>query len=148
MKNLQDATERICELKGSVLALDALVTALVAVLPARARVDFLERLAQHAEMTRTVLLHAPISDHTIASFEHDLKRIAALVDVPQQRNPILAPPPITPATPKEKTMAKGQQRTNKEAKKPSKNQAPPKPISPGAVMPTITTVVPDRSKKK
>jgi hypothetical protein len=45
-------------------------------------------------------------------------------------------------------MAKGQQRTNKEAKKPSKNQAPAKPISPMAVMPTTVTVVPDRSKKK
>jgi len=50
--------------------------------------------------------------------------------------------------PKEKPMAKGQQKTNKEAKKPKKDSSPPKPISPGAVMPTITTVVADRSKKK
>lgn len=45
-------------------------------------------------------------------------------------------------------MAKGQQRTSKEAKKPKKDSSPPKPISPGAVMPSIVTVVPDRSKKK
>lgn len=45
-------------------------------------------------------------------------------------------------------MAKGQQRSNKEAKKPSKKEAPAKPLSSEAVMPTITTVVPDRSKKK
>lgn len=45
-------------------------------------------------------------------------------------------------------MAKGQQRANKEAKKPKKDSAPSKPVSPGAVMPTRTTVVPDRSKKK
>ena len=45
-------------------------------------------------------------------------------------------------------MAKSQQRSSKEAKKPKKDSAPAKPISPGAVMPTITTVVPDRSKKK
>ncbi|HET6787521.1 MAG TPA: hypothetical protein VFW84_04510 [Aquabacterium sp.] len=45
-------------------------------------------------------------------------------------------------------MAKGQQRSNKEAKKPSKNQPPAKPISAQAVMPTVVTVVPDRSKKK
>nr|WP_295085047.1 hypothetical protein [uncultured Roseateles sp.] len=44
-------------------------------------------------------------------------------------------------------MAKGQQKSNKEAKKPKKDTSPPKPISGGAVMPTITTVVPDRSKK-
>lgn len=45
-------------------------------------------------------------------------------------------------------MAKGQQKSNKEAKKPKKDSAPPRPISPGAVMPSITTLVPDRSKKK
>jgi hypothetical protein len=42
-------------------------------------------------------------------------------------------------------MVKGQQRSNKEAKKPKKDGAPPKPIAPSA---TVTTVVPDRSKKK
>jgi hypothetical protein len=45
-------------------------------------------------------------------------------------------------------MAKGQQRSNKEAKKPKKDSGPSKAPSPGAVMPTVTTVVPDRSKKK
>jgi hypothetical protein len=135
MKNLQDATERICELKGSILALDALVTALVSVLPAPAKEAFLGHLARHAELMRTVLLHAPVSDHTIASFEHDLKRTVAMVDAPVNTT--------------EKTMAKGQQRSNKETKKPStKNPPPAKPISADAVHPTTTTVVPDRSKKK
>ena len=45
-------------------------------------------------------------------------------------------------------MAKSQQRSTKEAKKPKKDASPAKPISPGAVMPTITTVVPERGKKK
>ena len=45
-------------------------------------------------------------------------------------------------------MAKGEQRSNKESKKPKKDSSPSKPISAGAVSPTITTVVPDRSKKK
>ena len=49
---------------------------------------------------------------------------------------------------KEAHMAKGEQRSNKEAKKPKKDSGPSKPISPSAVTPTITTVVPDRSKKK
>ena len=44
-------------------------------------------------------------------------------------------------------MPKGQ-RSGKEAKKPKKDQSPGKPISPDAVTPTITTVVPERSKKK
>ncbi|HSW08537.1 hypothetical protein [Aquabacterium sp.] len=45
-------------------------------------------------------------------------------------------------------MPKGQPKSNKEAKKPKKDSAPAKPISPFAVTPTVTTVVPDRSKKK
>ncbi|MGC4115254.1 MAG: hypothetical protein QM765_11740 [Myxococcales bacterium] len=45
-------------------------------------------------------------------------------------------------------MAKGQQRSNKETKKPKKDSSPAKPVSPGAVMPTITTVVPEKGKKK
>ena len=45
-------------------------------------------------------------------------------------------------------MAKGQQKTNKEAKKPKKDTSPPKQVSPDAVRPTITTVVPVRGKLK
>jgi hypothetical protein len=39
MKNLQEATERICDLKGSLVALDALVTALLDQMPDEARAD-------------------------------------------------------------------------------------------------------------
>ena len=45
-------------------------------------------------------------------------------------------------------MAKAQQRSTKETKKPKKDDTSAKPLSPGAVTATITTVVPDRSKKK
>ena len=45
-------------------------------------------------------------------------------------------------------MAKGQQKSNKETKKPRKDTSPPKPVSPEAVRPTITTVVPVRGKVK
>ncbi len=44
-------------------------------------------------------------------------------------------------------MPKGQ-RSTKEVKKPKKDNSPPKPLSAGAVMPTVTTVVPERGKKK
>jgi len=45
-------------------------------------------------------------------------------------------------------MAKGQQRSNKEPKKPKKDSAPPKAIAPLAPSAAITTVVPERGKKK
>jgi hypothetical protein len=59
-----------------------------------------------------------------------------------------AGPTIVHHNPQERHMAKGEQRSNKESKKPKKDSSPGKPISAGAVSPTITTVVPDRSKKK
>jgi len=78
MKDLQEATERICELKGSLIALDALVTAMLRAMPAENRLDALTRFEWHAEVARTMLLHEPISDHTIAAFEHDVKRLQLL----------------------------------------------------------------------
>ena len=48
-------------------------------------------------------------------------------------------------------MAKGQQKTNKEAKKPKKDTSPPKPLSSGAGEPvraTVTTAVIPRGKLK
>ena len=45
-------------------------------------------------------------------------------------------------------MAKGQQRSNKEAKKPKKDATSAKPVSPTTVMPSITTTIIERGKKK
>lgn len=78
MKDLQEATERICELKGSLIALDTLVTALLHSMPDDALRSVLERFTAHAEVARTVLLHEDISEHTLAAFEHDVGRIQAL----------------------------------------------------------------------
>ncbi len=44
-------------------------------------------------------------------------------------------------------MAKSQQRSTKEAKKPKKDAGTAKPLSPGALSAPITTVVPERGKK-
>ncbi|MFC5608124.1 hypothetical protein [Variovorax soli] len=45
-------------------------------------------------------------------------------------------------------MAKGQQRSNKEARKPKKDSAPPKPLSGAPMQPTMTTAVIPRGKLK
>ena len=47
-------------------------------------------------------------------------------------------------------MAKGQQRSTKEAKKPKKDTSPPKPAAPSNYEPmqTRTTVIIERGKKK
>lgn len=79
MKNLQDATEKICELKGSIVAMDALLASILKVLPEAARRELLEAFVEHTEIARTVLLHTPISELTIASFERDVRRNSALM---------------------------------------------------------------------
>jgi len=46
-------------------------------------------------------------------------------------------------------MAKGQQKTNKEAKKPKKDTSPPKPVNTGEpVRATVTTSIIPRGKDK
>jgi hypothetical protein len=79
MKNLQEATERICELKGSLVALDALNSALLQQLPLAQRDALLRSLLLNAEVARTVLLHSPVSDLTVNAFDHDVARMSNLL---------------------------------------------------------------------
>jgi hypothetical protein len=82
MKDLQEATERICELKGSLIALDVLVTALLKALPADERRRIFEHFAEHAEVARAALLAGSISEHSLAAFEHEVRRAQALEGMP------------------------------------------------------------------
>lgn len=79
MKNLQEATERICELKGSLIALDALLPALLDTLTPAVREAMLRSFDAHAEAARTVMLHTDISDHVLASFERDVARTRTML---------------------------------------------------------------------
>lgn len=45
-------------------------------------------------------------------------------------------------------MAQREQHGKKEAKKPKQDKKGGKPVSPLAVTPTVTTVIPDKGKKK
>jgi hypothetical protein len=80
MKNMQEATEKICELKGNLVALEALVTAMMKVMPPEAQEELKGVFEQHAEVARTVLLHVPISEHSITAFETDVGRTGRLID--------------------------------------------------------------------
>lgn len=79
MKNLQEVTERVCELKGSLIALDALLPALIDSLAPRVRAGVLAEFEARAEVARTMLLHADVSDLVLASFERDVARNRALL---------------------------------------------------------------------
>lgn len=79
MHNLQEATERICELKGSLVALDALIPALLKMLPPAAGAPLMHSFDEHAEAARTVMLNASISDLVLATFERDVERTRVLL---------------------------------------------------------------------
>jgi hypothetical protein len=79
LKNLQDATERICELKGSLVALDALLPAAMDALSESARARLMTSFDAHAEAARTVLLHADVSDVVLTTFERDIARNRAVL---------------------------------------------------------------------
>ena len=79
MNNLQEATEKICDLKGSVLALNVLMTALLEGMSSAERAALATRFSLNAEVARNVLLHELISDHTIVGFERDARRINRLI---------------------------------------------------------------------
>ncbi|HYF59385.1 MAG TPA: hypothetical protein VEA81_10560 [Burkholderiaceae bacterium] len=79
MKTLQDATEMICDLKGSVIALDALLSALLHHVPPEQRDALLATFRSNSEVARTMLLHTPISEHTISGFELDVRRYESLI---------------------------------------------------------------------
>jgi hypothetical protein len=76
MENLQEATEKICDLKGNVLALESFLAALIRVLPEGAVVPLQIQFQQDAEAARTMLLHAMVSEHTRAAFERDAQRLS------------------------------------------------------------------------
>ena len=91
MKNLQDATERICELKGGQVALDALVPAIIDALCAPSRARLAASFDAHAEAARTAMLHADISDVVLSTFERDVARNRALLQRGRRPEPDAAP---------------------------------------------------------
>lgn len=86
MKNLQEATERICELKGSLVALDALVLATVDALPAAVRARLIQSFALNTEAVRTVMLNADISDLVLSTMERDVARAQAVLHARLRRD--------------------------------------------------------------
>jgi hypothetical protein len=49
------------------------------VMPEAGRAELPALFQSHAEVARTVLLHASISEHTLAAFEHEVQRMGQMV---------------------------------------------------------------------
>ena len=80
MKDLQEATEKICELKGSLLAVECLLNAMALALPELQRQTARQQLKAEIEACRTVLLNAVVSEHTFQQFERDALRVSSSLE--------------------------------------------------------------------
>lgn len=97
MRNLQEATERICELKGGLVALDALLPAVIDTLSAAGLNRLTVSFDAHAEVARTLMLNSQMSDVVIAAFEREVARNSALLRRGQSQAPsAMAPPGLDP----------------------------------------------------
>jgi hypothetical protein len=93
MRNLQEATERICELKGGLVALDALLPAVIDTLSSAGLSRLTASFDAHAEVARTLMLNSEMSDVVIAAFEREVARNSALLRRGQLQAPTVAVPP-------------------------------------------------------
>ena len=87
MRSLHDAIERTCELKGDLIAQDALTTSLLLALSPDAAGRFLQNFEQASEAARVVLINAPISEQTLAAFERGVLRTLRLMGVGNMAEP-------------------------------------------------------------
>lgn len=93
MRNLQEATERICELKGGLVALDALLPAVIDTLSAAGLSRLTASFDAHAEVARTLMLNSEMSDVVLAAFEREVARNSALL----RRGQLQAPSATAPS---------------------------------------------------
>lgn len=80
MKNFQEVSERIGEIKGRLSAWDAGLAALLEVLPPATRDALVRAFEAHTEEARAVILNTAMSDLVLTAFERDVVRIRAMLD--------------------------------------------------------------------
>jgi hypothetical protein len=80
MQSLEDAMAKICELRGSLMAMECLLSAIVLTMPAVQRQHARAQLRIDLEACRSILLGAQVSEHTLQQFERDALRASTMLD--------------------------------------------------------------------
>lgn len=78
MRNLQEVTEEICELKGENMALTAVLEALFRAMPSEQLDEFVAQHRESAELARVVLMSAHVSESVISSFDQYTEKYSRL----------------------------------------------------------------------
>lgn len=76
MKDLEEATANICDLKGSLLAVHCVLNAITKAMPPSMAATVAALLEQEREVCSTVLLNTVISEHTRTAFERDAQLLS------------------------------------------------------------------------
>jgi len=74
MKDLEEATEKICELKGDLLALDVVLASLTQILAPEVRAQWLRSLDASAEFAATVLMNTVVAECTVDAYTREVAR--------------------------------------------------------------------------
>lgn len=69
MQDLQEATEKICELKGENMAILALLACVIRALPVDRRAFLPASFSEEIELARTVILNSGSGDHVLVGLE-------------------------------------------------------------------------------
>lgn len=86
MKDLQEATENICNLKGGLIAQQAVMQALLRALPPIAWPAVEKAIQEESEIARVVLLNGQVSEHVVAGFELGIQQ--SLSTLEQLQDPL------------------------------------------------------------
>ena len=80
MKDLQEATEKICQLKGECIALQTVFDALIHTLPPALLQEFANQHARAAESARVTLLNSDrAGEHVISAFDLHTRNMETMI---------------------------------------------------------------------
>lgn len=79
MKTLKEAVEHVLDLKGSIVALEEAITALLLATPPAQRAHAQAVLLRRFEGRRAILLGSVVSEHVLAAFERDAQALLSTV---------------------------------------------------------------------
>lgn len=84
MKDLQEATEKICDLKGSLMAVETLMNAFLRCVPPNVLPSLEAAFHEEAEIARVGLLSGLSGESLLSAFERDIQRTSASLDLMRQ----------------------------------------------------------------
>lgn len=79
MNDLQRATEKICELKGEAMGMQAMITSILRSIPVPQLANTLREFDQEVEIARVVLLNSALAgEHVLIGFDTYVRAVSSI----------------------------------------------------------------------